>query len=95
MENLEQEVQASFNQKDTVHQGADLFDETYKQELIKNGDVLNSIDNEMATMVSEENDAYQAPLNAVEVQKLEESSKTLLDEITSGLKTYGKNKFWR
>ena len=46
-------------------------------------------------MLVEEKDAYQKPLNNVEVKKLEDSSKTLLDEITSGLKSYGKEKFWR
>ena len=53
------------------------------------------IDKEFASFAQEEKEAYSAPLNSKEVTKMENSSKSLLEEITSGLKTYGKDKFWR
>ena len=49
----------------------------------------------MAQFANEEKDALSTPLNNAEIQRMENSSKTLLDEITSGLKTYGKDRFWR
>lgn len=55
----------------------------------------NDIDKEMAIFAQEEKDALQTPLNNAEVKKMTAASMTLLDEITSGLKTYGKEKFWR
>jgi len=56
---------------------------------------INDMDKEMAIFAQEEKDALRTPLNTAEIHRMESSSKTLLDEITSGLKTYGKDKFWR
>lgn len=55
----------------------------------------SDIDKEMAIFAQEEKDALQTPLNNAEIKKMESNSKSLLDEITSGLQTYGKDKFWR
>jgi|DEB0MinimDraft_12_1074336.scaffolds.fasta_scaffold98981_1 hypothetical protein len=46
-------------------------------------------------MAAEENDAFNTPLNSKEMVRMENEGKGLLSEITSGLKTYGKEKFWR
>ena len=46
-------------------------------------------------MQAEENDAFNTPLNSKEMRKMETQGRNLLQEITSGLKTYGKDKFWR
>lgn len=53
------------------------------------------IDKEFASMAAEENDAFNTPLNSKEMRKMEAEGKGLLAEITSGLQTYGKDKFWR
>lgn len=53
------------------------------------------IDKEMAIFAQEEKDALNTPLNTAEIHRMEDTSKTLLDEITSGLSSYGKDKFWR
>ena len=66
----------------------DLFDPFNDKEFATMGGVDN-IDKEMSIMLAEEKDAFQKPLNNVEVKKLEDNGKTLLDEITSGLKSYG------
>lgn len=52
-------------------------------------------DKEMSVFAQEEKDAFSSPLDKTEVKKMEDSSKGLLEEITSGLQTYGKDKFWR
>jgi hypothetical protein len=56
---------------------------------------LGDIDREFATMAEEEKDAFMTPLNKKELRKMEASSKNLMGEITTGLDSYGKNKFWR
>jgi hypothetical protein len=53
------------------------------------------VDKELASMQAEENDAFNTPLNSKEMRKMETQGRNLLQEITSGLKTYGKDKFWR
>lgn len=55
----------------------------------------SEIDKEMAVFANEEKDALNTPLNNAEIKRLETNSKSLLDEITSGLKSYGKDRFWR
>jgi hypothetical protein len=45
----------------------------------------SDIDKEMAIFAQEEKDALQTPLNNAEIKKMESNSKSLLDEITSGL----------
>ena len=52
-------------------------------------------DKEMAVFATEEKEALSTPLDRQEVQKMESNSKTLLEEITSGLNSYGQDKFWR
>jgi outer membrane biosynthesis protein TonB len=56
---------------------------------------LGDIDKEFASMAAEEKDAFTTPLNKKELKKMEASSKSLMGEITTGLDSYGKNKFWR
>jgi len=56
---------------------------------------LGDIDKEFASMAEEEKDAFMTPLNKKELRKMESTSKSLMGEITTGLDTYGKNKFWR
>merc|ERR1712167_34965 len=56
---------------------------------------LGDIDKEFASMAAEEKDAFMSPLNKKELRKMEVSSKSLMSEITTGLESYGKNKFWR
>ena len=56
---------------------------------------LGDIDKEFSSMAAEEKDAFMTPLNKKELRKMETSSKSLMGEITTGLESYGKNKFWR
>ena len=56
---------------------------------------LGDIDKEFASMAAEEKDAFMTPLNKKELRKMETSSKSLMSEITTGLDSYGKGKFWR
>jgi hypothetical protein len=44
---------------------------------------------------SEEKKAFSTPLSAQEMTKMESSGKNLLKDITSGMKEYGKDQFWR
>lgn len=46
---------------------------------------FENVDKELATMNAEEKDAFATPLNSKEMHKMEESGKSLLQEITSGL----------
>jgi len=94
IEDETKDIQASFDRNDQ-RDSQDIFDPYFDNELKKSAGGLDSIDREMNMMLAEEKQAIQTPLNTVEVEKLESGSKTLLDEITSGLGSYGKNKFWR
>ena len=43
----------------------------------------------------EEKKAFSTPLSAQEMSKMESTGKNLLKDITSGMKEYGKEQFWR
>jgi len=76
------------------HQTKDSFD-PFNDSDFKMLGAVDNIDKEMGMVLAEEKAGSEVPLNLVEVKKLEQNGKTLLDEITSGLKSYGKEKFWR
>ena len=49
----------------------------------------------MNTFAEEEKKAFSTPLSASEMTKMEKSGKSLMKEITSGMKEYGAKQFWR
>ena len=49
----------------------------------------------MNSYAVEEKKAFSTPLSSSEMQKMEQNGKSLMQEITSGMKEYGATQFWR
>ena len=49
----------------------------------------------MNTFAAEEKKAFATPLSSSEMEKMEKNGKSLMQEITSGMKEYGAHQFWR
>lgn len=52
-------------------------------------------DEDMANFNKQEKSELKSSINAGELEEIQKNGKNLFSEITSGMKDYGKNQFWR